>query len=131
MHLTKHNIPRILDEIDVALEGIGKKYNLQLKTRRTYGYTDKNFRVEVEGVVVENGVAETREAQCYKQLATHYGLDPNDLYKEFISRGRRFKIMGLKPKNFRYPVVVEELPTGKRFKFSVDAVVEATLFSQN
>ena len=57
----------------------------------------------------------------FKELATIYGLDPSDLGKQFLDRGRPFTIIGLKPSSRRYPIVAEA-ESGKQYKFPAGTV---------
>ena len=78
-----------------------------------------NLKLEI-AELSENGEALSRAANDFKTLAPSFGLLPDDLGKEFKTPQGVYKIVGLKPRSYRYPVIAES--RGKRFKFSAENV---------
>lgn len=74
---------------------------------------------------VVDGEVKSREALEFERMATLYGFEPSDLGKTFMSRGRRFKITGLKTRRHKYPISAECLDDGKGYKFPIDSVLVA------
>lgn len=116
---------RILNkEILAALKPISQKHGLVLeKNAKTY-YRDRlpgmfQFIIRVEG---EDGEVLDTKAQEFQNGARLVGLDPNDLGREFVIRGSRYKITGLNLRARKYPVLGERLSDGKTYKFGASTV---------
>ena len=123
--MEKSKIESIIKEIEEAAKKIGESHGLEIRTAGGYHYTTNNFRFQIEAAVVnDEGVAETREVEDFKHLAFRFGFQPDDLHKELIIQGRTFRIVGLKPRNFKYPIICEELGTLKQYKLGADQVKE-------
>jgi hypothetical protein len=74
-------------------------------------------------LIGENGIVASKEASDFKRLASKYGLSPDDLGKEFVGvNGKKFKLLGCKPRSSKYPLVAEEVGSGKKFKLTTAAV---------
>jgi hypothetical protein len=86
----------------------------------TIGKTFVNLKIEF-AEVGKDGVAESREAADFKAMAKFYGLSADDLGKQFVSRGERFEIVGLKPKSQKFPILGRNR-TGKVYKFPAESV---------
>ena len=79
------------------------------------GATFVNLKIEF-AEVGEGGVAESREA-----LAKFYGLSDDDLGRQFVFRGERLTIVGLKPKSPKFPILGRN-GSGKVYKFPAESV---------
>jgi hypothetical protein len=69
-----------------------------------------------------DGVADTREVQDFRLLAKLWGMSENHLGTSFDSRGRTFKVVGARPKNFKYPILAKRAD-GRVFKFKPETVL--------
>jgi len=83
--------------------------------------TTLTLKVEL-AELAESGEALTRAANEFKYMAHRYGLAPDDLGKEFRDGIRTYRIVGLKPRSTRYPVIAESLSDKKRYKFAAASV---------
>lgn len=83
-----------------------------------------NFKIEFAEFNAD-GEAETKEIQAFKSLSTLYGFQADDLGKEFVSNGKRFKIVGLAPRKSKYPLLATNLQDGRTYKFPVESVLFA------
>lgn len=96
-----------------------KKHGVKVKIgRANYSSANAMFALEICDIV--NGEAMTKEAEAYKRYAALYGLPEDGLGKTFQYQGKAYKIVGLSPKAYRFPVLVEA--NGKTYKFPVDTV---------
>ena len=82
-----------------------------------------SFKIEflekqTDGTVVE------KIAQDFKEYARVYGLQPDDLGKTFVFRGKTFKIIGLNIRSRKRPIVVENSITKKQFIFEAPIVAK-------
>ncbi len=84
------------------------------------GTTFVNLRIEF-AEVGEGGVAESKETADFKALARFYGLSADDLGRQFVFRGERLTIVGLKPKSPKFPILGRN-GSGKVYKFPAESV---------
>lgn len=61
----------------------------------------------------EDGSSQTKEASDFLMSASSFGLSPDDLGKSFQSNGKSFTIVGAKPRNIKYPIIVTGTQGGK------------------
>ena len=118
------NVGAILEECREALAPIAEKYGLVLDRKgRTYHHDalPVMFQMLVKKTD-EDGNVITADGKAFIEQAVFYGLKPEDLGQEFTSRGKKFRITGLKPRSRKYPVLAEEVATGKTYKFPAEAV---------
>lgn len=85
--------------------------------------TTLTLKVEL-AELAESGEALTRAANEFKFMAHRYGLAPEDLGREFKDGIRTYRIVGLKPRSTRYPIIAES--DKKRYKFGA-ATIKAYL----
>lgn len=119
-------VRQIMDECREALAPVAEKYGLVLDQKGSTYHRDAlpvmlQFlikRVDKAGNVI------SKEAQMFLKDCVCFGLKPDDLGREFMSRGRTFRIIGVAPRSTYYPIIVEELKSGKTFKMSAETVVE-------
>lgn len=65
----------------------------------------------------EKGEAITEEAKNFTNYSDLYDLKPEHLFKRFKSNNKIYKLMGLNMRSPKYPLAVEDVATGKRYKF--------------
>jgi hypothetical protein len=115
----KTNVKSIRTEIEEAIDAVAKKHGFVSSAGRiTYTDAKVGLRVEfaIPGCV---GGGNTMLAVNWNEQCGKHGFAKSDLGKIFISgRGEKFKIVGLKPANRKYPVIAEKLANGKNFKFA-------------
>ena len=70
-------------------------------------------------VVPASGLPTTVEARLFAADATQIGLDASDYHRTFTFRGNQYRVLGIKLNRFKFPVSVERLPDGKKFKMPV------------
>lgn len=116
------NVNEIAKEVVAALQSIAEKHGINLKKGR--GTFDRNnWTMKLEwSIVAKNGTPNTKEKTDLDRFGVAMGLPANSYGKEFTYSGSRFKVVGLKVSSHKYPIIGERVSTGKRYKFSVDAV---------
>lgn len=119
---TRTNIKEIRAEVDSALHDIGQKHGIAFKINGI-SYGSDNFRSTINAVITEHS-GDTVYSVEFKNKCWKYGFQKEDLGKEFRSGDNRFKIVGLKTRNRKYPVIAENVQTGKLHKFTALAVKE-------
>jgi hypothetical protein len=106
--------------IESAVQGVAKEFGIIIQ-RVSGRYDEKLYTLKLECAVMSNGQPTSRAAEDFKRWATLYGLKPSDLHKQIVFLGEHYKVVGLKPKSRRYPILAERAD-GKRFKLPVSAV---------
>jgi hypothetical protein len=120
----RRSVEKILDEARAALEPIAEKYGLTLD-RKGRTYHRDSLPVMFQFLIKElddDGNTLSAAAKDFQKYAPLYGLKATDLFKEFTSRGEKFRITGFKPKSRKYPVLGENVKTGKTYKFPLETV---------
>jgi hypothetical protein len=104
------------EELGVALEIGGMSYNEMEATTR--------LSIKAVGAAVKEGES-IQEASARSEFAFHsasFGLKKEHFGKEVTVDGRKFRIVGIKPKSRKYPVLGEDTLTKKVYKLSALAV---------
>jgi hypothetical protein len=89
----------------------------------TFNASNCRFQLKI-AVLDSNGKAITEESESFRSNAKLFGLEPDDLGKEFVFRGQSYTICGLKPKSRKYPVIARS-DNGKDYKFGCRTVLSA------
>lgn len=110
--ITRETVAEIQHEIREAAKGILTAHGLKITNNRaTFEETEVSLRLTI------NPVGHNKEAEAFKANADRFGMSADDLGRELqIPGGPRVTIIGLKPKNRKYPVIVQEVGTERRFK---------------
>jgi hypothetical protein len=104
--------------LDNALKGLENQFGISIHVgNATFTPDNVTFKVNV-ATVGESGEVMTKEASAFQQLAKFYGLEPEHLFKTFSAAGEQYKIVGLKTKSPKFPILAKRLKDGKTYKFS-------------
>lgn len=130
--VSKAEAVSITNDIRAAVEDILKRYGYDSPSvKTTYGDV---YKVTIQSTpVVEgsNGInLNAPEVKAYQQYArwtwvTEFGgytLDPDAIGKTYTIRGEEFVLVGLAPKNRKYPFLFRKVADGKTYKFDDNAV---------
>jgi len=123
---TKDSLKVLRKDIDSALKSVADKHGLSLMLGNIR-FNEESFTGKLEARVTDKP-GETTMAADFRALAHSYGLSPSLLGQVLSINGKRYKIVGLKPRNRKYPVIAESVATGKRFKFAAFSVRSAANF---
>jgi hypothetical protein len=111
-------------EIEEALDKVGQRYGVAFQGGNIR-YTSETFAMKITGATRgKNGEVIAPEVKDFNRYCGMYGMVPSDLGKTFVSVGYTYKLVGLKPKNHKYPFIGQR-EDGKRFKFDVGTVRRA------
>lgn len=84
---------RLGEEIAAAVQPLAEKYGIAIH-RRGGSFGETSFTAKVECTIkTESGIG-GRDADAFKQLARLFGMEPDDLGKEFALGRRRFVVAG-------------------------------------
>lgn len=87
-----------------------------------FSSSNVTFKVEVAEVSSAGEVLDS-EAEAFKSRASFFGLSPNDLGKTFTTfGGEEFRIVGLRPRAPKRPIIGARTKDGKRFVFTTGQV---------
>ena len=73
----------------------------------------------------EQGEPQREEADNFDILAGRFGLKPDDFHRNFYWKDVEYKLVGIKPRRPRYPIVAYRVHDGRPFKFSASLVQRA------
>lgn len=125
--ITKLNRPTvkyIRKRLEAAVKPLAKELGVVIDLANcTFKTNNCRFQLKV-AVLNSEGEAMTEEIDSFRSSAKLFGLDPDDLGKEFIYRGQSYTICGFKPKSRKYPVIARS-GNGKDYKFACRTVIGA------
>ena len=126
MALTRSQVKTLHEKLNQALELIASEVGegVELKLGNgTYSGNNITFKLEV-AVPNENGETISKEAQDYLRCCKSYSLKPEWLNQTCNVLGSigEAKVVGLKPRSRKYPVLVEQVGTGKLYKVHANSV---------
>lgn len=121
---SKDNLDSIRNDINEALKAIESKYNIELKTG-SLSYSTETFSVKVEAAIKVEGVSNSKDAQEFKKYAMIIGLQASDLGREFLSNRKTWKLLGMKPRKQKTPMICQNVGDGKLYLLSEEEVVKA------
>lgn len=117
----------VRSEMEKALNEMGQKHGLKFSLG-TISFTDTDFSVRVRGMDSNYTTASNLMEVDWNRYKSRYPeLSGIVLGQRFRSdKGDVFSIVGLKPRNRKYPVIAKRETDGKQFKFSTYAVSVST-----
>jgi len=120
-NFNRENLNSIRSEFEKELKVIGNKFGISFNVN-TIRFTEKSMHCKLEGNISDNGSNESFLAIEFKEKCHKYGLKSEDLYKTFSSNDKSFKIIGLKVRNRKYPIIAVNILNGKSYKFSIHQI---------
>lgn len=113
----------IASRIESELQNLSNELGIDIQRGRgTYRDGSLSLKLEIS-LITESGEVLTKEAQDFKSAAHLYGLQPEDLGREFINvNGERCVITGLKRRASRYPITYRSLASGKGYKTTAESL---------
>lgn len=116
---------KIVNRVEEYLQGLSEELGVHI-TAGNARYSSTNITLKLEISVVDaDGEAMTKEVMDFKTYAPVHGLSPDDLNAQFSYLGRKYKLIGYKPRRYKFPFVVECLDDGKQYKLPAIAVETA------
>ncbi len=107
-----------------ALMAVADKYGCEVQ-RGNASFDSTSTKIQFAfSEIGEDGIVMTREAETFKEVAHMYGLQPDDLGKQFTSRGHTFTITGMNTRARKMPIQATR-EDGATYKFGADMVKRA------
>jgi len=89
-------------------------------------FSDIKYSAKFEFSVKENKDGKSKNQAEFESFSFMYSLPKDALGKTFkvvdMAGADTYKITGIKPNSRKYPIIGEDLRTGKRYKFSAEQV---------
>jgi len=117
--MDRATVRQINQEAEEAMREIAEKYGLVLEPK-TARYTNSDVVLKFKCLVketTEDGEVLDTDAKNLKLYAFRHGLGEDAYGKEFVRAGDTYRITGYKPKSRKYPILAENVKTGKTYKF--------------
>ena len=112
VNMLRKQIQAAIDKADIK----GFEVKITNGTYDAFGNTGR-FKLEFGVIDASTGVAASPERRAFAEMATMYGLTPDDLDAKFNHRGTTYKITGLKTGRPKFPISVVRVRDNKGFKF--------------
>lgn len=124
--LSKTMLRALRGEINVALEDVAGRYGVTIRAENcSFNAARATFKLEVavgDEAALEDEARREWERFVYRRFDT--SLKPEHFGAEFTYKGVGHRIVGVKPKSRKYPVLTEA-DNGKRYKFPAHVVADA------
>ena len=122
--LDKPTVKYIRKRLKTAVKPLAEELGVVIDLANcTFKTNNCRFQLKV-AVLNSDGEAMTEEIDSFRSNAKLFGLEPEDLGKEFVFRGQSYTICGFKPKSRKYPVIAQS-DNGKNYKFACQTVLRA------
>lgn len=117
--INKDFLKEFRDDFMRLNEAIELKYGVKVQLGNI-SYTESDFNTTLK-VYKDNG-GECIEKLEFNKLCKRYGIAEDDFGIEFSYNGKKFKLIGFKPKNRTYPIIAMESSSNKRFKLPLESL---------
>ena len=117
--MDREDIKKIRQELDTILSAYGAKKGLQFQLGNI-SYSSNQFNCKMTATSGDS--KEDADKVNWDKNCWSVGLSREDFGKTINYIGNNYKLVGIKPRSRNYPVVVEQIPSGRRFKFTASMV---------
>ena len=121
-NFTRANIDIFSDTVMSMLQAFGRKAGLEV-TRESGRYSANTFTMKISfRVLAKDGSGKPAD---FDTKALRAGIFNDCWGKTFSQGGKTYKILDIKPRNRTYPVIAEDVRSGKSYKFPADVARDA------
>ena len=115
----RHVTGAFQDELLEAIKKVGAKWGIHTEYAKGT-FDERNFDLAIR---FEPGTGDGREkaVRDFEEHAGLFGLEAGDYQRAFVSLGKPYQLVALKPRNRKYPVIGMGR-NGTRYKFSRDVL---------
>lgn len=106
-------------EVMEAVKAIGANWGIQAEQVKGT-FSERNFDLAMR-FTPGPGDGRNPEEKAFEEYAGLFGLEAGDYQRPFVSQGKPYRLVALKPRNPKYPVIGVNRD-GKRFKFPRDVL---------
>jgi hypothetical protein len=115
--LTNKQFDSFRKETEQAMQQIAEKYGVNIHCGKIK-YSDIKFDLTITASKKEVNGKSVEQIE-FEKVATLYGFVPNDFGKSFTWKGNTYRIVGIKTRASKMPIICE-CTDGKRYKFAED-----------
>lgn len=113
-------------EIDMALATVAKNHQIALNLG-SIKYSGEQFHTKLQAIILSpnasgKSVKEIQAINNVKKYGFQFGVKESDLNKLFPYGDKLYKFVGLMPSRPKYPVLGQDVKTGKNFKFAEEVL---------
>lgn len=113
----------VTNEMKASLQDMASRMGISLDfSGGSIGADNLVVKVTVKSSDPE--IASVAAKAKFIQSARYYGLTGDDYEAEFVSQGRRFKLVEIAPSRPKYPLTGVDVYTGKKFKFTTSMATQ-------
>lgn len=117
--ITRATAQLLSDEMELALQGIAKKYGVKI-TSANGSFDSTKFTSKFSVVVLDADGGDAHAKDEWNMCCRSFNLKDNLIGKKFTSGGDKFVIVKLKPRGRRTPVVARKIGTQLDYRFPVN-----------
>lgn len=133
--ITKTFVQTFRSEFKDAVAELEKKHGISISIGNI-NYNSTKFTTKLEVVDSrpdEDGNVVTGEQAAFNANCGVVGLSPHHYNAKFSHRRNDYILVGVKPRNRRYPIIAEDVISGRRYKLTKDVLEDIILgkFIQN
>jgi hypothetical protein len=122
--LDKEKVKQFRNEINNVLEKYGEEKGIQIHLG-SIRFDDNSFTGKLKVVLAEN---KTKAEQMeWNKNCDLFNLKKEDYGKIISLRGNKYKIIGLKPKSRKYPLLVERINNSRKYGFQLNEEVRTKI----
>lgn len=116
-NFTRSSIGLLRSQLEEAIAPVAKIYGLEI-VLGAGSFTRQNFTLKLKlATKGDGGKALSEERESFRLHCGPQGLKPEDIDRTFCVGGRIYKIIGLNPKAFKFPIIGQRVETGVKYKF--------------
>lgn len=115
--LDRKKVKEFRKEISEVLEKYGKEKGVQIELGNIR-FDNNSFTGKIKVILAEN--EEKAEQIEWNKYCNRFNLKEKDYGKIVDFMGQKYRIVQLKPKSRKYPLIVETINTKKRYKFQLN-----------
>jgi hypothetical protein len=120
--ITKEKILNIQEKIKKALKKIEEEENVSINFE-SIRYTKFKYSSKMNVISKEKTKdGETLDKKMNEDISKRYGFTQNIVGMVFISSDKKMKITSFKTRNRKYPIIAEDIDSGKSYKYPVEMV---------
>tara|TARA_R110002020_G_scaffold8645_2_gene34354 strand:+ start:5290 stop:5724 length:435 start_codon:yes stop_codon:yes gene_type:complete len=131
--INKQALKSINADVASALKAVEEKYGISVNIKNAH-YTDGTTGDAklMYSIVSADGNTMTEEATAFKERIQYWDngnatqkLAAEDLFQKFTCQGKEFKVVGLRTRARKQPILAQEVSSGKEFIFTYESVLRA------
>lgn len=125
-YFNDYTAKELREELNAALALVEKETGLKIKVGKCR-YQSNKATYTIEALTVQDGVVFDEAATDFEVFCGDYGLEREHLGQVVTIHGNTRKIVGLKKRNRKFPIILEDVKTGKRYKYRASTIKAALL----